>query len=52
MYSRAAAKFIGMYFFRLGFLDGSAGFKICRISAYATYLKYAKLRNLHKKAKA
>jgi glycosyltransferase involved in cell wall biosynthesis len=50
MLIRTVAKFLGMYVFRLGFLDGSAGFTICRISAYATYLKYAKLRHLHKKA--
>ncbi len=38
------AKFFWDYFIRLGFLDGRAGFRICRISAYATYLKYAKIR--------
>lgn len=41
-------KFIRDYFFKLGFLDGSAGFTVCRISAYATFLKYKKLRNLYK----
>lgn len=41
-------KFIKDYFFNLGFLDGKTGFVICRISAYATYLKYRKLRNLIK----
>ena len=40
-------KFIVDYFFRLGFLDGRSGFIICRISAYATFLKYKKLRNLY-----
>ncbi|MEO8588832.1 MAG: glycosyltransferase family 2 protein [Flavobacteriales bacterium] len=40
------AKFIGDYFFRLGFLDGRAGFTIARISAGATRLKYTKLRDL------
>ena len=39
-------KFIRDYFLRLGFLDGYAGFVICRISAHATFLKYAKLRQL------
>jgi glycosyltransferase involved in cell wall biosynthesis len=39
-------KFIRDYFFKLGFLDGRAGFKICRISAYATFVKYSKLRRL------
>ncbi len=40
-------KFIRMYLFRLGFLDGSAGFMIARISAYAVYYKYATLRQLY-----
>jgi glycosyltransferase involved in cell wall biosynthesis len=41
-----AVKFIRDYFFKLGFLDGKAGFTICRISAYATFVKYSKLRKL------
>jgi glycosyltransferase involved in cell wall biosynthesis len=41
-------KFIKDYFFNLGFLDGKAGFTICRISAYATFTKYKKLRALTK----
>ncbi|OFY82263.1 MAG: glycosyl transferase [Bacteroidetes bacterium RIFCSPLOWO2_12_FULL_35_15] len=41
-------KFMRDYIFKLGFLDGSAGFTVCRISAYATFLKYKKLRNLYK----
>jgi glycosyltransferase involved in cell wall biosynthesis len=41
-------KFIKDYFIKLGFLDGYTGFTICRISAYATYLKYRKLRALRK----
>ena len=40
------AKFIGDYLFRLGFLDGTRGFTIARISAYATWLKYQKLHAL------
>lgn len=39
-------KFLRDYFFKLGFLDGKAGFTICRISAYATFVKYRKLRKL------
>jgi glycosyltransferase involved in cell wall biosynthesis len=39
-------KFVRDYFFKLGFLDGMAGFTICRISAYATFVKYSKLRKL------
>ena len=37
------SKFIVDYFFRLGFLDGKAGFTVACISAYATFLKYKKL---------
>lgn len=40
-------KFIRDYFIKLGILDGYYGFVISRISAYATYLKYKKLRKLH-----
>jgi glycosyltransferase involved in cell wall biosynthesis len=39
-------KFVKDYFIKKGFLDGKEGFTICRISAYATFLKYKKLRNL------
>lgn len=39
-------KFFKDYFIKLGFLDGKTGFVICRISAYATFVKYRKLRNL------
>lgn len=42
------AKFIDHYILRLGFLDGKAGFLISKISAYATYLKYKKIRTLYK----
>ena len=41
-------RFIRDYFFLLGFLDGKAGFKICYLSAGATYKKYNKLRNIAK----
>ena len=39
-------KFIRDYFLKLGFFDGKSGFRICYISAGATYLKYKKLRVL------
>lgn len=39
----AFSKFFTTYFFRLGFLDGTKGFIIARISAYGSYLKYKKL---------
>jgi glycosyltransferase involved in cell wall biosynthesis len=47
LYISPVIKFIRGYFFMLGILDGASGFTICRISAYATYLKYSKLRKLH-----
>ncbi|MDL2262210.1 glycosyltransferase family 2 protein [Bacteroidales bacterium OttesenSCG-928-I21] len=40
-------KFIRDFVFRLGFLDGYAGFRIAKISAFATFLKYSKLKELH-----
>lgn len=48
MYLSAVVKFIRDYFIKLGFLDGGAGFSISRISAYAAFLKYKKLRKLCK----
>lgn len=45
------AKFIDHYLLHLGFLDGAAGFSISKISAYATYLKYKKLRGLYAAAR-
>ncbi len=44
------AKFLGGYILKAGFLDGKAGFRIAWYSAYATYLKYSKLRKLEKSA--
>lgn len=42
------AKFINHYFLNLGLLDGKAGFLISKISAYATFLKYKKIRSLYR----
>lgn len=41
-------KFFRDYFLKLGFLDGYTGFQIARISAFATYLKYARTRDLNR----
>lgn len=41
-----ASKFFSSYFLKLGILDGLNGFVVCKISAYATFVKYAKLRKL------
>lgn len=40
-------KFIRDYFVKLGILDGTAGYTVAKISAYATYQKYKKLRKLY-----
>jgi glycosyltransferase involved in cell wall biosynthesis len=46
-YAASVFKFIQMYFFKLGILDGYYGFVVCKISAQATYQKYAKLKALN-----
>jgi hypothetical protein len=46
---KVLAQFIKSYFVKLGFLDGSAGFTISRLSAYATFRKYYKLMELRKR---
>jgi glycosyltransferase involved in cell wall biosynthesis len=47
-----AARFFRMYLLQLGFLDGRAGFDVCRLSAYAVWLKYEKLRKLQRPSHA
>jgi glycosyltransferase involved in cell wall biosynthesis len=41
-------KFLRNYLFKGGFLDGLAGFTICRIAALETYWKYVHLKSLRK----
>jgi glycosyltransferase involved in cell wall biosynthesis len=41
-------KFVGDYFFRLGFMEGYYGYKICSISALGKYIKYKELYRLGK----
>lgn len=41
-------RFIRDYFYKLGVLDGSYGFVISVVSAHATFLKYAKLKQLQR----
>lgn len=43
-----AFRFIRDYFLKRGFLDGYYGFIVCKISSYAVFLKYAKLREIWK----
>lgn len=40
-------RFLSTYFFKLGFLDGSEGFTIARMSAWSVYLRYSKLRTFY-----
>jgi glycosyltransferase involved in cell wall biosynthesis len=42
-------KFIKSYIIRRGFLDGYYGFIVCAISAFASFLKYVKLKELNRK---
>jgi glycosyltransferase involved in cell wall biosynthesis len=46
-YLSGMMRFLGMYVFRLGFLDGRAGFKIARISGWCNWLKYTELRAMN-----
>jgi (heptosyl)LPS beta-1,4-glucosyltransferase len=41
-----AMRFVDMYLFKLGFLDGRAGFQIATISAASNVFKYKKLREM------
>jgi glycosyltransferase involved in cell wall biosynthesis len=43
--------FFRSYFLNIGFLDGYEGYMSCSLSAYTSFLKYAKLRQLIKKSK-
>ncbi len=40
-------RFFRAYIIKLGFLDGYKGFVLCSFSAYTSFLKYIKLRQLH-----
>ena len=46
-YLSAIARFVSMYIFKLGFLDGKMGFKIAQISAQSNIVKYKELRKLN-----
>jgi len=46
---RPWAEFVSRYFFRLGFIDGKAGYTYAFISSLYTYVKYDKLRELYRK---
>lgn len=46
-YLSALGRFVTMYFFKLGFLDGYMGYKIASISAKSNVFKYKELRRLN-----
>jgi glycosyltransferase involved in cell wall biosynthesis len=50
-YTSAFFNFIKNYFFKLGFLDGKAGWQVARMNAWYTYLKYHTLQQLKAKHK-
>ena len=45
-------RFVRDYLLRGGFLDGSAGYTVCRMNAHYTFMKYATLRELQMNNKA
>ena len=47
-----AVRFLRFYVLRLGFLDGAAGFAHIAIGAFASFLKYAKLRALNQEGRS
>jgi glycosyltransferase involved in cell wall biosynthesis len=47
IYFSPMVKFVSDYILHLGFLDGGAGWTVCTMSAWATYTKYNKLRELY-----
>ncbi len=46
MFFRVPLRFVQLYFFRLGFLDGLAGLQICMLTAFTGFLKQARLWEL------
>lgn len=52
LFLKTAAAFLRNYVIRLGFLDGTIGWKVCTISAAYTFQKYVKLRALNKDARS
>jgi glycosyltransferase involved in cell wall biosynthesis len=44
--------FFRSYIIRAGFLDGYEGYICCSVTAYSSFLKYAKLRKLNKQKRA
>lgn len=51
VYLSPAFSFLKYYFFKLGFLDGEAGFVCAKMTSYYTFIKYARLLELNKAKK-
>jgi glycosyltransferase involved in cell wall biosynthesis len=49
VYLKAAFKFIRNYFLKAGFLDGYYGWVVCKITAWETFEKYRKLRDMNRR---
>jgi glycosyltransferase involved in cell wall biosynthesis len=47
MVFRAPLRFLQLYILRLGFLDGMPGFHVCAYTAFYTFMKQARLWELH-----
>ena len=45
---KSGARFFRNYFLKKGFMDGYYGFLICRISAFSSMIRYAKLKEMYK----
>jgi glycosyltransferase involved in cell wall biosynthesis len=52
IYVSPAFSFIKYYIFKLGFLDGWAGWVCARMTSYYTFIKYTRLLELNKKKRA
>ena len=49
-YAAAFFSFVQNYIFRAGFLDGKAGYVCAKMTAYYTFLKYARLKELNQRS--
>jgi glycosyltransferase involved in cell wall biosynthesis len=47
IFAKVIAQFVKSYIVKLGVLDGATGWTISRMSAYATWRKYTKLKSLY-----
>jgi len=47
----AIGRFVKMYLFKRGFLDGRSGYHIARISAQSNFFKYQEVKRLYEERK-